>query len=66
MRNSFKTFAGKPEGKRPVGRPRRRWEDNTKMDRKEIVSEYVHVCRNHLSIGTGGGLVSSVMNLWVI
>ena len=27
---------GKPEGKRPFGRPRRRWEDNIKMDRQEV------------------------------
>jgi hypothetical protein len=27
---------GEPEGKRPIGRPRRRWEDNIKMDLKEI------------------------------
>ena len=27
---------GKPEGKRPVGRPRRRWEDNIKMDLQEV------------------------------
>ena len=28
---------GKPEGKRPIGRPRRRWEDNIKMDLQEVV-----------------------------
>ena len=28
----------KPEGKRPLGRPRRRWEDNTKMDLQEVGS----------------------------
>ena len=27
---------GKPEGKRPLGRPRRRWEDNIKMDLREV------------------------------
>jgi hypothetical protein len=27
---------GKPEGKRPLGRPRRRWEDNIKMDLQEV------------------------------
>jgi hypothetical protein len=35
MRNVYKIFIGKPEGKRPRGRPRRRWEDNIKID-KEI------------------------------
>jgi len=30
-------LVGKPEGKRPLGRPRRRWEDNNKMDHQEVV-----------------------------
>jgi len=29
-------FGGKPEGKRPLGRPRRRWENNIKMDLREV------------------------------
>jgi hypothetical protein len=32
MINEYKLLVGKPEGKRPFGRPRRRWEDNNKMD----------------------------------
>jgi hypothetical protein len=36
MRNAYKILVGKPEGKRPLGRPRHRWEDNIKLDRKEI------------------------------
>ena len=57
-------YRGKPEGKRPLGRPRRRWEDNSKMD---------------LQVGGGCGdwmelaqdrdrwwtLVRTVMSLWV-
>ena len=35
-RNSFKILTGKPTGKRPVGRSRRRWEDNIRMDLEEI------------------------------
>ena len=31
-----RVLVGKPEGKRPLGRPRRRWEDNIKMDLQEI------------------------------
>jgi hypothetical protein len=31
-RNAYRMFVGKPEGKRPIGRPRRRWVDNIKMD----------------------------------
>jgi hypothetical protein len=32
----YRVFVGKPEGKRPLGRPRRRWEDNIKMDLQEV------------------------------
>ena len=35
-RSAFKILTGKPTGKRPLGRPRRRWEDNIRMDLKEI------------------------------
>ena len=33
---TFEILTGKPTGKRPLGKPRRRWEDNIKMDLKEI------------------------------
>jgi hypothetical protein len=32
----YRVLVGKPEGKRPLGRPRRRWEDNIKMDLREV------------------------------
>ena len=35
-RTAFKVLTGKPTRKRPLGRPRRRWEDNIRMDLKEI------------------------------
>jgi hypothetical protein len=35
-RNACRILVGKPEGKRPLGRPRRRWVDNIKMDLREI------------------------------
>jgi hypothetical protein len=35
-RGFYRVLVGRPEGKRPLGRPRRRWEDNIKMDRREI------------------------------
>ena len=35
-RSAFKILTGKPIGKRPLGRPRRRWEDNIRMDLEEI------------------------------
>ena len=36
-RGVHKVLVGKPEGKRPLGKPRRRWEDNIKMDLREVV-----------------------------
>jgi hypothetical protein len=35
-RNAYRISVGKPKGKRPLGRPRRRWVDNIKMDLREI------------------------------
>ena len=35
-RNALKILTGTPTGKRPLGKPRHRWEDNIRMDRKEI------------------------------
>ena len=35
-RSAFKISTGKPTGKRPLGRPSRRWEDNIRMDHEEI------------------------------
>jgi hypothetical protein len=36
MRNAYKTLVRKPEGRRPLGRPRHRWEDNKRMYLKEV------------------------------
>jgi len=36
MRDVYRVLVGKPEGKRPLARPRRRWEDNIKMDLQEV------------------------------
>jgi hypothetical protein len=35
-RGVYRVLVGKPEGKRPLGRPRRRWEDNVRMDLQEV------------------------------
>jgi len=35
-RGIYRVLVGKPEGKRPLGRPRRRWEDKVKMDLQEV------------------------------
>jgi hypothetical protein len=37
-RNAYRILVGKPEGKRPLGRPRRRWVDNIKIDRDSFLS----------------------------
>ena len=56
---------GKPEGKRPLGRPRRRWEDNIKMDLQEVVCG----CMDWIDLAQDRGwwwaLVNAVMNLRV-
>jgi hypothetical protein len=41
MRNAYSILVGKPEGKRPLGRPRCRWEDNIRMDLGEMRWEVV-------------------------
>jgi hypothetical protein len=35
-RGVYRVLVGKPEGKKPLGRPRRRWEDNVRMDLQEV------------------------------
>jgi hypothetical protein len=57
-RGVHRVLVGKPEGKRPLRRPRRRWEDNIKMDLQEV-GGVVGTGWCWLWIGTGGG------NLWV-
>jgi hypothetical protein len=52
-RGVFRDIAGKPEGKRPLGRSRRRWEDNTKVDLHEVESR-AWAESSCLRIGTGG------------
>jgi hypothetical protein len=49
--NAYSIMVGKHKGKRPIGRPRRRWEDNIRMDGMEIGWEGC-IC---LRIGTSGG-----------
>jgi hypothetical protein len=45
---------GKPEGKRPLGRPRRRWEDNIKMDLQEVGWGEAWTGSSGLRTGAGG------------
>jgi hypothetical protein len=55
MRNAYRILVGKPEGKRPLERPRHRWVDNIKMDLRW--DGMVWTGSNWLRIGTSGGLV---------
>jgi len=50
----YKVLLGKPEGKRPLGKPRRTWEDNIKIDLQELGWE-VWTGSSWLRIGIGGG-----------
>ena len=54
-RGVHKVLVGKPEGKRPLGRPRRRWEDNIKMNLLRKWEGVVGTGWGWLRIGTGGG-----------
>ena len=53
-RGVYRVLVGKPEGKSPLGRPRRRWDDNIKMDLQEV-GGVVGTGWSWLRIGTGGG-----------
>jgi hypothetical protein len=57
-RNAYRILVGKPEGKSPLGRPRRRWVHNIKMDLREIGWDGVEwIGLILLRIGTSGGLL---------
>jgi hypothetical protein len=59
-------FVGKPEGKRPLERPRRRWEDGIKMDLSEIGRggvEWIHLAQDR---NRWRAVVNAVMNLRVL
>ena len=54
-RGVYRVLVGKHEGKRPLGRPRRRWEDNIKMDLQEVGWEDAWTGLIWLEIGTSDG-----------
>jgi hypothetical protein len=56
-RGAYRALVGKPEGRRPLGRPMRRWEDNIKMDLLEVGWGGAWTGSVWLRIGTGGGLL---------
>ena len=64
-RNAYRVLVGKPEGKRPLGRPMRRWEDNIKMDLREVDCVMLETGYILVKIRSNGGLVRAEMNLQV-
>jgi hypothetical protein len=65
-RKVYKVLVGKPEGKRPLGRPRRRWEDRIRMDLREIGFGGAHWIRLSQDRDRWRAVVSAVMNLRVL
>jgi len=64
-RGVYRVLVGKPEGKRPLGRPRRRWVDNIRMDLQEMGCGYVDWIGLAQDRDSWRALVSAVMNLRV-
>jgi hypothetical protein len=65
VRGAYNIFFGRPEGRRPLGRLRRRWEDNIKMDLSEIGFgdvNWIHLAQDK---DRWRALVNTVMNLRV-
>jgi hypothetical protein len=62
----YRVLVGKPEGKRPLGRPRRRWEDGIRMDLREIGLVDVDWIRLSQDRDRWRAVVSAVMNLRVL
>jgi hypothetical protein len=64
-RNAYRILVGKPEGKGPLGKPRRRWVDNIKIDLREIGwdgMDWIDVAQDRAQ---WRALVNTVMNLRV-
>ena len=64
-RGVCRVLVWKPEGKRPLGRPRRRWQDNIKMELQEVggaCGDWIELAQDR---DRWRALVSTVMNLWV-
>jgi hypothetical protein len=64
-RNAYRLLVGKPEGRRPLGRPRRRWLDNIRMDLVEVGWGDVDWIGLAQERGRWRALVNSVLNLWI-
>ena len=64
-RSVYRVLVGKPEGKRPLGRHRRRWEDNIKTDLEEVgcgVMDWIELAQDR---DRWRALMNAAINLWV-
>jgi hypothetical protein len=64
-RTAFNILTGTPTGKRPLGRPRRRWEDNNRMNLKEIGINSRNYVDSSKERDYWRALVNATLNLWV-
>ena len=64
-RSAFKILTGKPTGKRPLGRPRRRWEDNIRLDFEEIGINAGNWDNSAQDRNYWKALVNAALNFWV-
>jgi hypothetical protein len=64
-RDAYRILVGKPKGKRPLGRPRRRWVNNIKMDFREIGWDGMDLIELAQDRDQWRALVNTVMNLQV-
>ena len=67
-REVYRVLVGKPEGKRPLGRPRHRWEDNIRMDLQELglgYEDWIGLAQDRDRWRALVALVSAVRNLRV-
>ena len=65
-RGAYRVLVGKPEGRRPLGRPKRIWEDNIKMDLRKVgwrCMEWINLAEDR---DRWRALVNAVMNLRVL
>jgi hypothetical protein len=63
VRGAYNILVGRPEGRRPLGRPRHRWEENIKMDLREILfgdAGWIHLAQDR---DRWLAFVNTVMNL---
>jgi hypothetical protein len=61
-RCAYRVLVGKPEGKRPLERPRRRWEDYIKMNIREVGIDWIELAQDRHKCQA---LVNAVLSFWV-